>query len=187
MQHVCVCGLLLGAVPALHRPGGGGRGERGGGRLPHGRAAAPRGPRGLPDAHLAPRGLHRHGDGLLRFHAAVQEMHHRVSGDELSDHITPLTESRAHDAGLYSLTSRDLAKNDKQRRKMQWFSSAVCEEILEETLPSAGHRCHVHRRSARPLSPVLAAANCDGIRKDGFGYFETFLSFLDPIDIFISD
>lgn len=75
----CVC--VLGSVSALHQAGCGGRGERGGGWLPHGRAATERRPRGLQDTLLAPRRLHRHRGGLLRLHAAVQEMHHRVSGD----------------------------------------------------------------------------------------------------------
>lgn len=87
---ICVARVplaVVGAVSALHQPGRGRRGEPGGGRVPHGRAVAERRPRGLPDTRLAPRGLHRHGDGLLRLHAAVQEMHHRVSGDGLSDHL----------------------------------------------------------------------------------------------------
>uniref|UniRef100_A0A8D3BQB0 Butyrobetaine (gamma), 2-oxoglutarate dioxygenase (gamma-butyrobetaine hydroxylase) 1 n=1 Tax=Scophthalmus maximus TaxID=52904 RepID=A0A8D3BQB0_SCOMX len=69
--------FLNGAVRALHQPGRGGRGERDGGRLPHGGAAAERRPRGPPHAHLHPCGLHGHGEGLLRLPAAVQEIHHR--------------------------------------------------------------------------------------------------------------
>lgn len=70
----------VGAVSALHLPGCGGRGEPDRGRFPHGRAAEERRPRGFQDPHLHPRGLHRHREGLLWLHAAVQEMHYWVRG-----------------------------------------------------------------------------------------------------------
>lgn len=122
----------VGAVPALHQPGRGRRGERGGGRLPHGRAAAERRPGGLPDTLLAPRRLHRHGDGLLRLHAAVQEMHHRVSGDcritcdlFLLTHVCTRIHTHIHTHTL-SLCEGDLAEIEMTQNKMQRFISPVC-------------------------------------------------------------
>lgn len=97
----CTC-AAVGAVSALHRSGCGGRGEPDRGWFPHGRAAEERRPRGLQDPHIHPRGLHRHREGLLRLHAAVQEMHHRVRGRSCA-YIYCLCVFRIWDATLPSV------------------------------------------------------------------------------------